>query len=60
VIDTGDSLCIARVNEREETKLVPFAEVRPSLKSQLETEKEQAVRSVLESRLKRTAKVEAM
>jgi peptidyl-prolyl cis-trans isomerase C len=60
LIDTGDSLCIARVNEREETKLVPFTEVRSSLKSQLEVEKEQAVRSALEARLKRTAKVEPM
>jgi len=60
LIDTGDSLCIARVNSREETKLVPFAEVRPSLKSQLEVEKEAAVRKSFEARLKRTSKIEPM
>ena len=60
VIDTGDSLCIARVNSREETKLVPFEEVRPSLKSQLEVEKEAAVRKSFEAKLKRNSKIEPM
>ena len=60
VIDTGDSLCIARVNSREETKLVPFEEVRPSLKSQLESGKEAAVQKAFESRLKKNSKIEPM
>ena len=60
VIDTGDSLCIVRVNAREETKLIPFEEVRSSLKSQLETEKEAAVRKTFEARLKKDSKIEQM
>jgi parvulin-like peptidyl-prolyl isomerase len=60
LIDTGDSLCIARVNSREETKLVPFEEVRPSLKSQLEVEKEAAVRKNFEAKLKKNSKIEPM
>lgn len=60
LIDTGDSLCIARVNSREETKLVPFEEVRASLKTQLETEKEEALRKSFAARLTKTAKIEAL
>jgi parvulin-like peptidyl-prolyl isomerase len=60
VIDTGDSLCIARVNAREETKLVPFEEVRPTLKSQLETEKQQVVQKAFESRLRKSAHIEQL
>jgi len=60
LIDTGDSLCIARVNAREETKLVPFEEVRPTLKSQLETEKQQVVQKAFESRLRKSAHIEQL
>ena len=60
LIDTGDSLCIARVNAREETKLVPFEEVQPTLKSQLETEKQQVVQKALESRLRKSAHIEQL
>jgi peptidyl-prolyl cis-trans isomerase C len=60
LLDTGDSLCIARVNAREETKLVPFEEVRPSLKAQLESEKESAVKKTFEARLKKTARIEQL
>jgi len=60
LIDTGDSFCIARVNAREESKLVPFAEVRASLKKDLEAQKAVERQKGFEARLKKNAQVEQM
>jgi parvulin-like peptidyl-prolyl isomerase len=60
LIDTGDSFCIARVNTREESKLVPFAEVRASLKKDLEAQKAVEMQKSFEARLKKNAQVEQM
>jgi len=60
LIDTGDSYCIARVNGREDSKLVPFPEVRPQLKKDLEAEKAAELQKGLEARLRKSAKVEEL
>jgi len=39
---------------------VPFEEVRPTLKSQLETEKQQVVQKAFESRLRKSAHIEQL
>ena len=60
VIDTGDSFCIARVNEREDSHLVSFDEVKPQLKKDLERQKADELRQVLEARLRKNAKIEEL
>lgn len=60
IIDTGDSFCIARVEAREDAKLVPFADVRLKLKKDLEDQKGNELRAALDARLRKTAKVEEL
>lgn len=60
LIDTGDSYCIARVNAREESKLMPFDEVRVKLKQELESRKSDDLRKSLEARLRKNAKIEEL
>lgn len=60
VIDTGDSFCIARVNGREDSHLVAFAEVKLRLKQDLEQQKKNELRAALESRLRKNAKIEEL
>ena len=60
LILTENSWCIARLNAREESRLVPFDEIRPKLKKDLETQKAEALRAALETRLRKGAKVEEL
>lgn len=60
LIRTENSWCIARLNAREESRLVPFDEIRPKLKKDLETQKAEALRAALETRLRKDAKVEEL
>jgi len=60
LIRTENSWCIARLNAREESRLVPFDEIRPKLKKDLETQKAEALRAALETRLRKGAKVEEL
>jgi len=60
IIETENSFCIARVNAREESKLVSFAEVRRRLKKDLETEKADTLKKAMEARLRKNAKIEEL
>lgn len=60
VIDTGDSFCIVRMNGREDTHLVPFAEVKPQLKKDLEQQKRDELRAALDKRLRANARIEEL
>ena len=60
IIDTGDSFCIARVNGREDSKLVSFDEVKPHLKQDLESQKADELRQAFEARLRKNAKIEEL
>jgi parvulin-like peptidyl-prolyl isomerase len=60
LIRTENSWCIARLNAREESRLVPFDEIRPKLKKDLETQKAEALRATLETRLRKGANVEEL
>jgi len=60
VIDTGDSFCIARVNGREDSRLVGFGEVKVRLKTDLEKQKKDELRASLEQRLRKTARIEEL
>jgi len=60
IIETENSFCIARVNAREESKLVSFEEVRARLKKDLESEKEDTLKKALQARLRKNAKIEEL
>ena len=60
IIDAGDSFCIARVNGREESHIVSFAEIKPRLKQDLETQKKDELRAAFDKRLRTTAKIEEL
>ena len=60
VIDTGDSFCIARVNGREDSHLVSFAEVKTQLKQELERQKKDELRAALDKRLRAKATIKEM
>jgi peptidyl-prolyl cis-trans isomerase C len=60
IIETENSFCIARVNAREESKLVSFEEVRVRLKKDLETEKADTLKKAMEARLRKNAKIEEL
>ena len=60
IIEAENSFCIARVNAREDSKLVSFEEVRAKLKKELEDSKADLLRQALETRLRKNAKVEEL
>ncbi len=60
IIDAGDSFCIARVNGREDAHLVKFAEVKPSLKQDLEKQKRDELRAAFDKRLRTKATIEEL
>ena len=60
IIDTGDSYCIARVNARDEAKLMPFEQVRKDLTKQVQQQKTDALRGTLDARLRKVAKIEEL
>jgi parvulin-like peptidyl-prolyl isomerase len=60
IIDTGDSFCIARVNGHEDSRLVPFDEVKPQLKKDLEQQKKDELHAALDKRLRANAKIEEL
>ena len=60
IIDSGDSFCIARVNGREDAHLISFAEIKPRLKQDLETQKKDELRAAFDKRLRTTAKIEEL
>ncbi len=60
IIETENSFCIARVNAREESKLISFEEVRGRLKKDLETEKADTLKKAMEARLRKNAKIEEL
>jgi parvulin-like peptidyl-prolyl isomerase len=60
IIETENSFCIARVNAREESKLVSFEEVRARLKKDLEAEKADTLKKALEARLRKNAEIEEL
>jgi peptidyl-prolyl cis-trans isomerase C len=60
LIETENSYCIARVNAREEAKLIPLEQVRAKLKKDMEANKADELRKALESRLRKHAKLEEL
>ena len=60
IIETENSFCIARVNAREESKQVPFPEVRAKLKKDLESEKRGQLEKAFSAALFKKAKIEQM
>jgi parvulin-like peptidyl-prolyl isomerase len=60
IIDAGDSFCIARVNGREDSHLVSFAEVKARLRQDLEKQKKDELRAAFDQRLRTTAKIEEL
>jgi len=60
IIETENSFCIARVNTREESKVVSFEEVRARLKKDLEAEKVDTLKKAMEARLRKNAKIEEL
>lgn len=60
VIDTGDSFCIVRLNGREDSHLVAFAEVKPQLKQDLEKQKRDELRAAFDKRLRAGARIEEL
>jgi parvulin-like peptidyl-prolyl isomerase len=60
IIEAENSFCIARVNAREESKLISFEEVRVRLKKDLESEKEDTLKKAMEARLRKNAKIEEL
>jgi len=60
LIETENSFCIARVNAREESKLISYEEVRARLKKDLETEKADTLKKAMEARLRKNAKIEEL
>lgn len=60
IIQTENSYCIARVNAREDSKLVPLEQVRAKLKKDMETDRADELRKALEARLRKNAKVEEL
>lgn len=60
IIDTGDSFCIARVNEKEDSHLVPLDQVKAQLKKDLESQKAQELRTALDKKLRIGAKIEEL
>ena len=59
LIQTENSWCIVRVNEREEAKLLPYAEVRSAIRQDMETKRKTAAHDQLETRLRKNATVVA-
>jgi len=60
IIETENSFCIARVNARDESKLVPFEQVRTKLKRDLEAMQAGKLRKDLEDRLRKNGKIEEL
>ena len=60
IIDTGDSFCIARVNAHQPERLMPLSDVKAQLKKDLEKDNEEALRKLLDARLRKSAKVEEL
>jgi len=60
IVDAGDSFCIVRVNGREGAHLVSFGEVKSQLKRDLEKQKKDELRAVLDKRLRKSAKIEEL
>jgi len=60
IIETENSFCIARVNAREESKLISYEEVRARLKKDLEAEKADTLKKAMEARLRKNAKIEEL
>jgi parvulin-like peptidyl-prolyl isomerase len=60
IIDTGDSFCIARVNGVEPAHLVPFDQVKPQLKKDLEQQKADELRASYDARLRKNARIEEL
>jgi parvulin-like peptidyl-prolyl isomerase len=58
LIETENSYCIARVNATQASRLMPFREVKPQLKKELESQRATQLRQDLEARLRKNAKVE--
>lgn len=60
VIDAGDSFCIVRLNGREDAHAVPFVEIKPQLKKDLERQKQDEMRAALDKRWRANAKIEEL
>jgi parvulin-like peptidyl-prolyl isomerase len=60
IIDAGDSFCIARVNGREDTHLVPFDQVKDRLKKDTEEDRSKVLRAALEKSLRANAKIDEL
>ena len=60
IVDTGDSFCIARVNGREDAHLVPFDQVKDSLKKDSEGDRAKVLRAALEKSLLANAQIQEL
>ena len=60
IIDTGDSFCIARVNQREAAHLVKYSEVKDKVKQEMERRKAEELRASLEKKIRTNAKIEEL
>ncbi|MGI9104274.1 MAG: peptidylprolyl isomerase [Terriglobales bacterium] len=60
IVETVPFFCIIRLNAREQSRMVPLSEIQAKLKKDLESEKADVLRKQLETRLRKTAKVEEL
>ncbi len=60
LIQTENSWCIVRLNAREESKLLPYEEVRAAIRQDMESRRKTAAHDQLESRLRKSATVAAL
>ena len=60
LIQTENSWCIVRLNAHEDARLLPFAEVRPQIKQDMEAQKTGAARAQLVQRLTKNSKIELL
>jgi hypothetical protein len=60
ILETENSLCIVRVNAREQSKAIPFEEIRVKLKKELESLKTAELEKAFSAKLRKSAKVEEL
>jgi peptidyl-prolyl cis-trans isomerase C/foldase protein PrsA len=60
LIQTENSWCIVRVNARDESKLLPFEEVRTAIRQDMEIKRKTTAHDQFESRLRKNATIAAL
>ena len=60
LIQLGDYYTIFRLESRVPAGVTPFAEVKPKLQSDMQKEKTEQLRSALDQKLRKNAKIETL